>query len=53
MKAYERLVPEERVAFFDVVALVRRVVSGNVRTGYFGLTSGREGQVVCSLFFFG
>jgi len=41
------LIPEERVAFFDVVvALVRRVVLGDVRTGYFGLTtlSKREGE---------
>jgi len=47
------LVPEERVAFFDVVvALVRRVVSGNVRTGYFGLRGG-EGEGEVSFYFGG
>jgi hypothetical protein len=54
--------PEERVAFFDViVALVRKVVHGDVRTGYLGLTtplkSGarlREGGVGSEVsFFFG
>jgi hypothetical protein len=45
------LVPEERGAFFDiVVALVRRVVSGDVRTGYFGLSPITSGEEVCSLF---
>jgi len=38
------LIPEDRVAFFDVVvALVRRIVSGDVRTGYFGLEHRKGG----------
>jgi hypothetical protein len=48
------LIPEERVAFFDIiVALVRKVVHGDVRTGYLGLTRVRErglGSEVCILF---
>jgi len=49
------LVPEDRVAFFDVVvALVRRVVSGGVTTGYFGLRGGEgEGEDEVSFFFGG
>jgi len=43
-RAYEMLIPSERVEFFDVVvALVRRVVAGDVRTGYLGLRKGMGG----------
>jgi hypothetical protein len=62
-RAYEMLVPRDRVDFFDVVvALVRKVVNGDVRTGYFGLSlsSPMQGGVaegegetqVCALLFF-
>ena len=44
-RVYVMLVPEKRVVIFDVVvALVRRFVSGNVRTGYFGLPRLRTGE---------
>lgn len=52
------LIPEQRGMFFDVVvALVRKVVCGEVWTGYLGylgmLKRGGLGKAVCSSFWGG